>query len=61
MWALHNPHSFPNLCRSNPRFAELEAAHKQAQRASGEPTTGDITLQTALADIQESESESDEE
>jgi hypothetical protein len=62
MWALHNPHSFPNLCRSNPRFAELEAAHKQAQRASGgEPTASDITLQAALADIQESESESDEE
>ncbi len=59
LWSLHNPDSFPNLCRLNPRYAELEAAHKAGGKAV-EPTAEDITLQSALAAIDNSDSETEE-
>jgi hypothetical protein len=59
LWALHNPDAFPNLCRLNPKYAELEAAHKGGGKA-GEPTAGDITLQQALAAIETSDSDGEE-
>jgi hypothetical protein len=54
MWALHNPHSFPNLCRLHPKFAEMEATFKK-KGSPREPTAADITLQAALAGIDESD------
>jgi hypothetical protein len=59
LWALHKPDGFPNLCRLNPKYAELEAAHKAGEKA-GEPTAADMTLQRALAAIENSDSEVEE-
>jgi hypothetical protein len=50
LWALHNPDAFPNLCRLNPKYDELEAAHK-ARGKGNEPRAADMTLQGALAAI----------
>jgi hypothetical protein len=55
MWALHNPNSFPNLCRGHPKFAEMEAAFKK--KGGSEPTASDITLQAALAALSDDESD----
>jgi hypothetical protein len=59
LWSLHNPDSFPNLCRLNPRYDELEAAHKAGGKGS-EPAAGDMTLQDALAAIDDSDCEAEE-
>jgi hypothetical protein len=59
LWALHNPDAFPNMCRCNPKYDELENAHK-AGEGGKEPTAEDITLQSALAAIEYSDSEAEE-
>jgi hypothetical protein len=59
LWALHNPESFPNLYRLNPKYAELEAAHK-AKGTDTEPTAADITLKGALAAMDNSDEELEE-
>jgi hypothetical protein len=42
LWSLHNPDAFPNLCRLNPKYAELEAAH--SKKGGNEPAAEDMTL-----------------
>ncbi len=64
-WTLHNPNSFPNLCKGHPDYAAKEAAWKASggdASSSGDSgvTAADIKLESALAGIDE-ESESDEE
>ena len=59
LWALHNPDAFPNLCRLNPKYTKLEAAHKAGEGGT-EPTAESITLQSALAAIENSDSEAEE-
>jgi hypothetical protein len=56
-WTLHNPDSFPNLCKYHPKYAELEAAWKAGNSKNGNATAEDIKLESALATIQDSESE----
>jgi hypothetical protein len=60
MWALHNPTTFPDLCRLHPKDTEMEAAHKaKKRRATGgkDPTAADIQLSQAMAAIDDSASE----
>jgi hypothetical protein len=59
LWSLHNPDSFPNLCGLNPRYDEIEAAHKAGGKGS-KPAAGDMTLQDALAAIDDSDCEDEE-
>jgi hypothetical protein len=59
LWSLHKPNAFPNLCRLNPRYAKLEAAHKGGGKGR-EPAAGDMTLQDALAAIDDSDCEVEE-
>jgi hypothetical protein len=59
-WTLHNPDSFPNLCKYHPKYAELEAAWKAGSDSTGAATAEDIKLELALAAIQDSESESED-
>jgi hypothetical protein len=59
-WTLHNPDSFPNLCKYDPKYAELEAAWKASSNNAGEALADDIKLESALAAIQDSESESED-
>jgi hypothetical protein len=63
-WALHNPNSFPNLCKHHPKYSTLEAAWKAS---GGDPSAGDtsisaadIKLESALAEMEESDSDSDD-
>jgi hypothetical protein len=64
MWALHNPDSFPNLCRLHPKFAELEAAWTSkggsTADSKGAPTAADMKMERAMAAIQDSDDESDD-
>jgi hypothetical protein len=63
LWTLHNPDSFPNLCRYNPKYAELEKAFSGGAGDSDgdkEPTAADMKLADALAAIQESDEEEDD-
>jgi hypothetical protein len=63
---LHNPDAFPNLCCYNPKYAELESAWKRkimvdtAAEHKPEPTAQDMKLAEALAAIQESDSEAED-
>jgi hypothetical protein len=63
LWTLHNPEAFPNLCRYNPKYDELESAWKTktmvdaAAEHKPEPTARDMKLAEALAAIHESDSE----
>ena len=60
-WTLHNPDSFPNLCKYHPKYAELEAAWKAGGKdGAAAATAEDIKLEAALAAIQESDSDSDD-
>jgi hypothetical protein len=59
LWALHNPNAFQNLCRLNPKYAEVEAAHNKGGKGT-EPTAEGITLQGALAAIKNTNSEMEE-
>ncbi len=59
-WTLHNPDSFPNLGKFHPKYAELEAAWKAGSDSTGTATAEDIKLESALAAIQDSESESED-
>jgi hypothetical protein len=54
MWALHNPDTYPNLCRLHPKYKELEAAHK-AKGGTTEMTANDIKINTALQAIEDSD------
>jgi hypothetical protein len=54
MWALHNPDTYPNLCRLQPKYKELEAAHK-AKGGTTEMTANDIKINTALQAIEDSD------
>ncbi len=58
MWALHNPDAFPNMCRMNPKYTEMEAAFN-AQ--GGDQTAEDIKLQDALLAIEDSDSGGEDE
>jgi hypothetical protein len=63
MWALHNPESFPNLCRLHPKFAKLEAAWTAkggSPADKGAPTAADMKLERAMAAIQDSDAELDD-
>jgi hypothetical protein len=60
MWALHSPESFPNLCRLHPKFAELEAAYLRSPPMKTDPTAGDMVLQSAMAAIQDSDSDGED-
>jgi hypothetical protein len=60
MWALHNPESFPNLCRLHPKFTELEAAYLQSPPVRKDPTAADMVLQSAMAEIQDSDSDGED-
>jgi hypothetical protein len=64
MWAQHNPDSFPNLCRLHPKFAELEAAWTAKGGApaesKGTPTAADMKMEQAMAAIQDSDTESED-
>ena len=59
-WTLHNPNAFPNLCKRHPNYSTMEAAWTSSGGGVGkkEPTAADIQLEGALAEIDESESES---
>jgi hypothetical protein len=60
MWALHNPTSFPDLCRLHPKYTEMEAAHKakkQGATTDKDPMAADIKLSQAMAAIEDSGSE----
>jgi hypothetical protein len=63
-WTLHNPHSFPNLCKLHPNYSTMEAAWKEkgGDAGGGESpvSAADIKLNSALAEIDDSESESDD-
>ena len=65
MWALHNPDSFPDLCPLHPKYSEMEAAFRNKSRSAGnadvDHTAGDMKLQGALAAIQDSDMEGDDE
>jgi hypothetical protein len=58
MWALHNPDTYPNLCRLHTKYKEIEAAHK-AKGGASEMTANDIKINTALQAIEDSDDESD--
>jgi hypothetical protein len=64
MWALHNPDSFPNLCRLHPKFAELELAWTSKggspTDSKGAPTAADMKMERAMAAIQDSDDDSDD-
>jgi hypothetical protein len=64
LWTLHNPSSFPNLCRYHPKYAELETEWKARKGAGAsnkaDPTAADMKLADALAAIQESDSETED-
>jgi YHS domain-containing protein len=61
-WALHNPDAFTNMCRNNPKYAEMEFAHNgSAGTQEGIPNVGDMRLQDALATIEDSESQGEAE
>ncbi len=57
LWTLHNPDAFPNLCRYNPKYDELESAWKTktmvdaAAEHKPAPTARDMKLAEALAAI----------
>jgi hypothetical protein len=63
-WSLHSPTSFPNLCKNHPNYAAMETAWKAGGGGSSAPEPGisaaDIKLDSALAAIEDSESESEE-
>jgi YHS domain-containing protein len=63
-WSLHNPDSFPNLCKFHPNYAAMETAWKatsgDASGGKAAVTAGDMNLDTALATIQDSDSEGDD-
>jgi YHS domain-containing protein len=64
-WTLHNPDSFPNLCKGHPNYAAMEAKWKasgggEAAESSEAVSAADIKLESALAAIDE-ESDSDQE
>ena len=63
-WTLHNPHSFPNLCKLHPNYSTMESAWKEKGGGAGgtesQVSAADIKLNSALAEIDESESESDD-
>jgi hypothetical protein len=64
-WALHNPTSFPNLCKNHPEYAAMETAwNASGAGASGGATppltAADIKLESALAEIEDSDSESED-
>ena len=64
-WSLHSPTSFPNLCKNHPKYAELEAAWTasggQAKSEKKEKVSAaDIQLESALANIESSDSESED-
>jgi hypothetical protein len=65
MWALHNPDAFPNLCRLHPKYHALEtvfnAGKDKVKAQQAKPTAGDMTLEDALAAIEDSESEEEQE
>jgi hypothetical protein len=69
MWALHNPDAFPNLCRLHPKYHALETVYNagkdkamdQGDDDDKKPTAADMTLEEALAAIEESDSEEDSE
>jgi hypothetical protein len=46
-WSLHNPDSFPNLCKFHPKYAELEAAWTK-KGGSGSTVSG-LTSTTGSA------------
>jgi hypothetical protein len=52
-WALHNPNSFPNLCKFHLKYDEMKKAWKArgGDLSSDTPTAADIQLQSALACI----------
>jgi hypothetical protein len=63
-WAIHNPDSFPNLCKRHPNYSTMEAAWT-ASGGSDAPdgkkkgvSASDIQLDSALAEIEGSESDS---
>jgi hypothetical protein len=63
-WTLHNPNSFPNLCKRHPEYAKMEAAWKASGKEGAEAgdssvTADDIRLDSALAEIDDSDTESD--
>jgi hypothetical protein len=61
MWALHNPEAFPNLCRLHPKFAELEATFLRSPPVrKDDPTAADMALQSAMAAIQDSDSDGED-
>jgi hypothetical protein len=53
MWTLHNPDTYPNLCRLHPKYKELEAANK-AKGGAKEMTADDIKINSALQAIEDS-------
>jgi hypothetical protein len=53
MWALHNPDTYPNLCRLHPKYKELEATHT-AKGGAKMMTVGDIKIHLALQTIEDS-------
>jgi hypothetical protein len=55
----HNPDAFPNLCRLNPKYANMEAAHNVGGKGT-EQTAADMTLQRALVAIENSDLEAEE-
>jgi hypothetical protein len=62
-WTLHNPNSFPNLCKRHPNYTTMEAAWTASgggvsSAGKKEPTAADIQLEGALAEIDASESDS---
>jgi hypothetical protein len=59
-WTLHNPDSFLNLCKYHPKYSELEAAWKAGTSEPNNATADNIQLDTALAAMQDSESESED-
>jgi hypothetical protein len=64
-WSLHNPEAFPNLCKFHPNYAAMEKAWKATgdDASGGKPaaaTAGDMKLEHALAAIQDSDSETED-
>jgi hypothetical protein len=66
MWALHNPEAFPNLCRLHPKYHALQTVYnagkdKVKEQGEKKPTAGSMTLEEALAAIEESDLEGEQE
>jgi hypothetical protein len=65
MWALHSPDAFPNLYRLHPKYHALEtvynASKDKVREQDYKPMAGDMSLEEALAAIQESDSEEEQE